>query len=233
VCEYSSSSGPSDNFKNLLERNERLQKDIASHNKFLTQIQVRDEKFETKWKSEDFGSPILNKAKDRASDLWERYNKTENYIDTHVERISLSFHSSSKFQESSKAVREKILDLETKRDEQLKNLNAEFKEERSIAYIEKAVSIFASTHKKIVKEKTKHEDLISSNIRNIPEVKANPDQFNEAENAWKERLGLQTKLGRELKQEIIKDVKVNLESPSLLASNLLDELGPDYTGGDD
>jgi hypothetical protein len=43
----------------------------------------------------------------------------------------------------------------------------------------------------------------------------------------------QVRSSRQEKQQIVESIKSNLESPSQLAESLIDEQGPDYTGGDD
>jgi len=114
------------------------------------------------------------------------------------------------------------------------NLESEFSDKlKPVAYFEKKVDIEASGFKKLTQAFEKEEEEINKEIKKGEYYKNNKDQYEKERAEWKEKHVEEVKECRQEKQNIKTILVSNLEKPSEMVEDLLNETGPDYTGGDD
>lgn len=131
-------------------------------------------------------------------------------------------------------------------------LEEEFKGEKCIAYMEKALSISRSSHKKIVQEKIKQLELLNNDLKTDLKLKEiMPENYQALDPIFnligKKDLILQDYIDKiksllndeihksrsQKKKEVMENSTADLESPMGLAVGIMEESGPDINGGDD
>lgn len=130
-------------------------------------------------------------------------------------------------------------------------LEEEFKGEKCIAYMEKALAISSSSHKKTGQEKIKQLQLLNNDLKRdlklkeiMPEnSKALDPIFNLIDkkdptlqdyiDKRKSLLNDEIHKSRSQKKEVMENLTADLESPMHLAVGIMKESGPEIDGGDD
>jgi predicted DNA-binding protein YlxM (UPF0122 family) len=130
-------------------------------------------------------------------------------------------------------------------------LEEEFKGEKCIAYMEKALAISSSSHKKIVQEKIKQLELLNNDLKTdlkLKEIMPENSQaldpiFNLIDkkdptlqdyiDKRKSLLNDEIHKSRSQKKEVMENLTADLESPMDLAVGIMEESGPEIGGGDD
>jgi len=85
----------------------------------------------------------------------------------------------------------------------------------------------------MTQELQKEEEKLHKEIQKRSDFAQNKEEYEKDRLEWKEDLGRMVSSCRKEKQELKERVKSNLETASEMAQDLMDETGPDYTGGDD
>jgi hypothetical protein len=114
-------------------------------------------------------------------------------------------------------------------------LEEEYKDGKSVTYFLKKVDLETANFKKTThllekKEEQVHEELKKSSFYGVAEKK---QEYEKERLEWKEEHKENVRICRQEKQNVKKDIEANLEKPSEIAQSLVEESGPDYTGGDD
>lgn len=130
-------------------------------------------------------------------------------------------------------------------------LEEEFKGEKCIAYMEKALAISSSSHKKTGQEKIKQLQLLNNDLKRdlkLKEIMPENSQaldpiFNLIDkkdptlqdyiDKRKSLLNDEIHKSRSQKKEVMENLTADLESPMHLAVGIMQESGPEIDGGDD
>lgn len=130
-------------------------------------------------------------------------------------------------------------------------LEEEFKGEKCIAYMEKALAISSSSHKKTGQEKIKQLQLLNNDLKRdlkLKEIMPENSQaldpiFNLIDkkdptlqdyiDKRKSLLNDEIHKSRSQKKEVMENLTADLESPMHLAVGIMKESGPEIDGGDD
>lgn len=130
-------------------------------------------------------------------------------------------------------------------------LEEEFKGEKCIAYMEKALAISSSSHKKTGQEKIKQLQLLNNDLKRdlkLKEIMPENSQaldpiFNLIDkkdptlqdyiDKRKSLLNDEIHKSRSQKKEVMENLTADLESPMHLAVGIMEESGPEIDGGDD
>jgi hypothetical protein len=226
--------------KKLLKQQERWQKEVFGEK--LTEKNVPDKiqelvkNLQASSTSEDIKNQkskmepeeinFLSKSKDRVHEWMDEQDVIEGKL---TKRIDYQFSLVSAKDEDriSKKYDRLIEKVQDQAEEKGKQLQAQFSELLPIAYFTQKVSIESNSHKKIVQ-------LKQQELKALDEALQGHKDYN-PEEAMKFRKEIEelVRKSRQEKQAIEKHLVSNLEPASELAMSLLDELGPDYTGGDD
>lgn len=174
---------------------------------------------------------FLDTAKERIDKLM---NKQEAAEDNLIDRINSGYIQLSR--DKSGPILDKFEDRRVKvKDDgykKAKALEAEFEDQlKPVAYFTKKVDIEASIFKKYVQILEKEEEEIDKELKK--ENYINKDKYEKERSEWKANHIDTVKECRQEKQNIKTMVSSNLEKPSEMAEDLVNELGSDYTGGDD
>jgi hypothetical protein len=130
-------------------------------------------------------------------------------------------------------------------------LEEEFKGDKCIAYMEKAVAISSSSHKKIIQEKIKHLEFLNGDLKtdlklkeimpeNYPAIDPIFNLIDKKDPTLQDYIDKRKSLlndeihkSRSQKKEVMENLTADLESPMDLAVGIMEESGPDIGGGDD
>lgn len=132
-----------------------------------------------------------------------------------------------KYKESREAITEKI-------EKRAMDLEDEFKDDvKSVAYYTSKIDIESARFKKLTQLLEKEEKEIDQEIKQKEDYSQIKEEYEKKRLAFIEEHKEDVKSCRQEKANIKKDIESNLEKPSEMAESLVQETGPDYTGGDD
>lgn len=104
---------------------------------------------------------------------------------------------------------------------------------KSVAYYREKVDIEASRFKQITHLSRKREVDVDNEVKkqaNYPQFK---EEYEKERSAWLDQEKLDVRSCRDEKIIVKTVLESNLEKPSEMAASLIEEMGPDYGGGDD
>jgi predicted DNA-binding protein YlxM (UPF0122 family) len=249
IKQYSSSNRPPGISGDRLDKLSNF--NFSDHQKFLASFRKDEKFFKEKWINDDFGSPKLNNLRDQVTGVWKTQEKIENFLDSAQGTAGRPESSQKRHREAIEKYNEKIEALEKKRDQNWMELEEEFKGEKCIAYMEKALAISSSSHKKIVQEKIKQLELLNNDLKTdlkLKEIMPENSQaldpiFNLIDkkdptlqdyiDKRKSLLNDEIHKSRSQKKEVMENLTADLESPMDLAVGIMEESGPEIGGGDD
>lgn len=176
---------------------------------------------------------FIDEAKKTIDELIDKQEKVEEALLKRIEKGygKLREEASDEIIEKFESRRNKIrLQIEDKSDKLEAEYNGEIK---SVDYCQRKLDLEASGFKKYSHILQKEEEEIDNKIKNESYYKNFKDKYDKERAEWKEEHQENIRYCRQEKQEIKKNLESKLEKPSELAESLVDEMGPDYTGGDD
>lgn len=171
----------------------------------------------------------------REVDDWmirQKVNVTDN-LEERIAKLAV-FVSPERMQELLKEFQSERLRLVGNMTEKLDKLEKEFPAyPKPVAFLDKKIDIEANGFKKMTQELQKEEEKLHKEIQKRSDYPQNKEQYEKERLEWKADLGREVSSCRKEKQDLKERVKSNLETASEMAQDLMDETGPDYTGGDD
>lgn len=133
----------------------------------------------------------------------------------------------AKFQESKERLTENI-------ENRAMDLEDEFRGEiKSVAYYQQKIDIEAARFKNMTQILAKEEKEMDKELKNKGNYSQYKEEYEKERSEWIEQHKTDVKSCRQEKNDIKEQIKSNLESSSQMAESLMQESGPDYTGGDD
>jgi len=176
---------------------------------------------------------FLSTAKEKIDNLIDKQEKVEGKLIDHLEDGYEKLNSKKAEEIYNKYIgnKDKIKAHTQTKSEALED---EFSDElKPVAYFDKKVDIEASGFKKLTQAWVKEEEEINKEIKKGEYYKNNKDKYEKERAEWKEKHIEEVRECRQEKQNIKTILVSNLEKPSEMVEDLLNETGPDYTGGDD
>jgi hypothetical protein len=176
---------------------------------------------------------FLRKSERKIEKLKDKQEEIEGEL---LDRIhegyeNLSFEKGEKVLTKFMDIREKVKENTAEKAEALE---AEFKDDlKPVAYFSKKVDIEATGFKKLTQVLEKEEEAIHKELKKEQYYEDNQHEYETERSEWKERHRESVRECRQDKKDIKEILESNLEKPSEMAEDLLNESGPDYTGGDD
>jgi hypothetical protein len=144
---------------------DKISSAFLDHKKFLTSFHKDEKYYKDKLVNADFGSTKLNGLRDQVRGLWQTQEKIESFLDAAQGTQGRPEFTLKKHREAIEKYNETIGVLEKKRDDKWAELEEDFKGEKCVGYLKKAVEISSSSHKKIMQEKRKHLELLNSDLK--------------------------------------------------------------------
>lgn len=191
------------------------------------------EKFQELAGKEKNERTFLTDAKERLDELIDKQEKVEGKIIQRLDKgyEKLNFEKGEEILEKFEDRRIKVKD---NINEKALELEAEFKGElKPVAYFQKKVDIEASGFKKLTQVFEKEEEEIDKQLKKESNYNDYKDKYEKERSEWKQEHQENVRICRQEKQDIKKHLDSNLEKASVMAEDLVNETGPDYTGGDD
>ena len=176
---------------------------------------------------------FIDQAKSNIDELITKHEKIENAV---ISRLAKAYRVLpdevkdkilDKYEDSRNEILDKIQDKSNKLEDEYKG------EIKSVDYCQRKVDLESAGFKKYSQALEKEEEEVNKKIKDEPYYKNNPDKYEKERTEWKEEHKENVRNCRQEKQEIKKNLVSNLENPSEMAESLAEEMGPDYTGGDD
>jgi hypothetical protein len=198
-------------------------------------IQLNQKKEETIQKVEEEKNPpkdratFLTTVKDNVQDLLEKQTKIDNELASTIKKKYKKLTTEEEMEINSR-FDQKLADNEDKYERKEKEIREECNNVPDILFFQKKIANTASFFKTLTQLRQKEEEAINEVLKTKPDYKESSEQ---KRLEWKEEIAKKVRDCRQEKQIIETHMASRLEKPSELALSLLDELGPDYTGGDD
>lgn len=162
----------------------------------------------------------------------QKVNVTDN-LEERIAKLAV-YVSPERMRELLKEFQNERLRLVGNMTEKLENLEKEFPAyPKPVAFLDKKIDIEANGFKKMTQELQKEEEKLHKEIQKRSDYPQYKEQYEKERLEWKDDLGREVSSCRKEKQDLKERVKSNLETASEMAQDLMDETGPDYTGGDD
>lgn len=178
-------------------------------------------------------SNVLTEAKERLDELMNTQEKVEaKYLD----RIDKGYEKLN--QEKGEEILDKYEDPRDKITnniyEKSLKLEDEFKKEiKSVDYFKQKLDLEANGFKKLSQILQKEEEEIDKKLKEEPDYQNYKDEYEKERSEWKKEQEENVRNCRKEKQDIKEHLNSNLQKASEMAVELMDETGPDYTGGDE
>lgn len=232
---------------NLLKRIENLNKEMNNMSKKIDEKKQEDkikeeremeearkiEELKKLAEQQERDKPLLSQAEERINKLKETQEKI---TDVAVERLSKSYEKldSEKGEKILDQVEDGRLKILLNTESKLRDLDKSFEGEiKSVAYFQKKVDIEAAGAKKLIQSLEKEEKVVHEELQKEPNYNQYKDKYEADRSKWKQEHDDNVRSIRLEKQDIKKQLDSNLEKASEMSESLVNETGPDYTGGDD
>lgn len=175
---------------------------------------------------------FLDESEDKVNGLMENQSQVENSL---IERLTNGYSSlgGEKAKEIHPQYGERCKEIKNKIQEKAFELEEEFKGERSVAYFQKKVDIQTAGFKKITQIFEKEEEQVDKELRKKASFEDYKEEYDKERSKWKQELTENIRACRQEKKDVKESLNSRLEKASEMAESLLEESGPDYTGGDD
>ena len=176
---------------------------------------------------------FLTEAKENIDKLMEKHGEVE---DKMIDRVEAGYDllDPKKASEISSKYSGRRQNIMQNSNDRADALEAEFSDPlKPVAYFSKKVELENSGFKKVTEALWKEEEEIHKELKKGEYYKNNKEQYEKERLEWKEKHLENVKECRQDKQDVKKMIESNLERPSEMAEDLVNETGPDYTGGDD
>ena len=172
---------------------------------------------------------FLTTVKENVEDLLRKQNKIDNELADTVRKKYKKLTVDEEM-EISKYFDKKLIENEDKYKRKDHELRQECGNMFDILFFKKKIANTTSFFKTLTQLRQKEEEAINEKLKTKPDYDESSEQ---KRLEWKKEIAEKVRECRQEKQIIETHMESRLEKPSELASSLLDELGPDYTGGDD
>ena len=176
---------------------------------------------------------FLTEVEEKVKNLINKQEGIEDKIEKRIE-----YHYAKLPKDKIDPINEELYDdrlaVANKTNAKGKALEAEFPDElKPIAFFVKKVDMEGSNFKKYIHSLEKEENQIDKEIKKTSYYTEHKDEYEKERSEWKEKHIEEIKECRGEKQYVKTLLTSRLEPASQMAEDLLDETGPDYTGGDD
>jgi hypothetical protein len=171
-------------------------------------------------------------AEDKMNGLMKKQEVVENSL---IDRLSEGYSKlgGEKAREIHSQYGERCQEIRRKVEEKAFELEEEFKGERSVAYYQKKVDIETAGFKKITQVFEKEEEQVDKELRKKDSFSKYEEEYENERLLWKQEHNENVRACRQEKKDVKEGLNSRLEKASEMAESLLEESGPDYTGGDD
>jgi len=213
---------------------EKLLEDKKSNKREISGLEKLIEDKKEKLLEEKKANPeknFLDEAREKIDQLMDKQDLVEKrweariveYYDTFPEKVRQEVFPKfvSHFMNLAETIDKKSLDLEN-----------EFPV-KTVGYFTKKLDLESAGFKKIMQIREKEENAIIESFKETVEYQNNKEEFDRKFLEVKQERAEEIRGCRQEKQKIKEEITSNLEKPSEIAQDLVDETGPDYTGGDD
>lgn len=180
---------------------------------------------------QDQAKGYLNATQERIDKLMEKQDIIQTKLEKRITEASKNLDD-----EDLKKIdkhQENLDKLYEKTDKKSLDIEKEFADSKCAAYFDKKVDHEASSFKKIIHEMEKEEKIIHDIIKEKSQPGSELDKYINDRGKLNEEHAKSIQECREEKKSIKEVINSNIQKPSEIAQELVDETGPDYTGGDD
>lgn len=219
--------------RELDEKKEKEQREEEKLLELAIEKKKQQHEQEVKQELEKENIPFSTQATGNMEELIDKHGVVEDKLIDHLtkgfsilgQKKTIEVHA--KFEQP----KAKIIENVQKR---AMDLEDEFKDDiKSVSYYQQKIDIEAARFKNLTQLLEKEEKEIDKEIKKKEDYLQLKEEYEKERSGWIEEHKIDVQSCRQEKKKIKEDLESNLKKPSEMVESLMEESGPDYTGGED